>query len=619
MKKSFYYVMAILALAACTSTIEQPETEPVQEPSTEVPAIGKTYSVTVNAGRVTRALADAGSSLTATWTAGDEISVYSGDSKVGTLTAASDGAATKFTGTITGDFNQNDELELRYLSGSYTSQDGTLEGIASSCDYATATVTITAVSGSSLTISDADFVSQQAITKFTLFKPDGTTPLKVKDIIITAAGLTGNKITVSFPLSRPSEFYVAMANTSGAKQEYLFLITANDDTKYYATKKVNLVNGKYYSTTLTALGTFTQAKDLSESYDATYSVNNNGIVYQSQPSVAKNIPLIVANGYSVILFNVNVQRTSNNSYSAMVCNGSANITLRGDNVLKGYSGMNMSSLGTAGIETPGDPGLYTVTISGPGNLEAYGGYGSAGIGGKAYSGASGHVHSNLVFNGTGTITATSKEYGAGIGTGLMYASSGSASPTNSCGSITINSGTIIATSSPGVDSNYTGGAGIGTGVAYGTTSSRKANTRCGAITINGGTVTATGGKEGAGIGTGASSPSTPTYAWNTCGNIQINGGTVAATGRSDAPGIGAGRSLGDGSTYYTQCGTITIGAEIVSLSATRGRANEYVKCIGSGWTYNESTRCGDITIAAGLTDSGEPGSGSGLVRTLVHN
>lgn len=619
MKKSFYYVMAILALAACTSTIEQPETEPVQEHSTEVPAIGKTYSVTVNAGRVTRALADAGSSLTATWTAGDVITVYSGDSNVGTLTAASDGAATKFTGTITGDFNQNDELELRYLSGSYTSQDGTLDGIASSCDYATATVTITAVSGSALTISDADFESQQAITKFTLFKPDGTTPLKVKSVIITAAGLTGNKITVSFPLSRPNEFYVAMANTSGAKQEYLFLITANDDTKYYATKKVNLVNGKYYATTLTALGTFTQAKDLSESYDATYSVNDNGIVYQSQPSVAKNIPLIVANGFSVILFNVNVQRTSNNSYSAMVCNGSANITLRGDNVLKGYSGMNMSSLGTAGIETPGDPGLYTVTISGPGNLEAYGGYGSAGIGGKAYSGASGHVHSNLVFNGTGTITATSKQYGAGIGTGLMYASSGSASPTNSCGSITINSGTIIATSSPGVDSNYTGGAGIGTGVAYGTTSSRIANTRCGAITINGGTVTATGGKEGAGIGTGASSPSTPTYAWNTCGNIQINGGTVAATGRSDAPGIGAGRSLGDGSTYYTQCGTITIGAEIVSLSATRGRANEYVQCIGSGWTYNASTRCGDITIAAGLTDSGEPGSGSGLVRTLVHN
>ena len=158
MKKTFYYVMAILALAACNSKIEQPEG------SQGV----KTYSVTVNAGRVTRALADAGTSITATWTAGDEVSVYSGTTNVGTLTAATDGATTKFAGTITGDFNQNDELELRYLSGSYTTQDGTLDGIASSCDYATATVTITAVSGSALTISDADFESQQAITKLSL-------------------------------------------------------------------------------------------------------------------------------------------------------------------------------------------------------------------------------------------------------------------------------------------------------------------------------------------------------------------------------------------------------------------------------------------------------------------
>ena len=614
MKKSFYYVMAILALAACTSTIEQPETEPVQEPSTEVPAIGKTYSVTVNAGRVTRALADAGSSLTATWTAGDEISVYSGDSKVGTLTAASDGAATKFTGTITGDFNQNDELELRYRSGSYTSQDGTLEGIASSCDYATATVTITAVSGSSLTISDADFVSQQAITKFTLFKPDGTTPLKVKDIIITAAGLTGNKITVSFPLSRPSEFYVAMANTSGAKQEYLFLITANDDTKYYATKKVNLVNGKYYSTTLTALGTFTQAKDLSESYDATYSVYDNGIVYQSDPSIIMNIPLIVGDGYSVVLFNVNVQRTNNNSYSAMTCNGSANITLYGNNVLKGYNGgSNMSSLGSAGIDAPGDPTSKTVTFSGPGNLEAYGGYGAAGIGANALSG-SGHVHANLVFNGTGTITATSKQYGAGIGSGVMYNSSLSSTIANSIGAITINSGTIIATSSPGIAYNNVGGAGIGTGCGYGSSNAKQARSSCGVITINGGNITATGGKEGAGIGTGASSAN---YSYTQCGNIVINGGTINATGGSQAPGIGASR--GYAISYNCTCGTITIGAGVTSVTATRGYVNQYVECIGRGWNANTSSVCGDITIDAGLTDSGEPGSGSGLVRTLVHN
>ena len=403
-----------------------------------------------------------------------------------------------------------------------------------------------------------------------------------------------------------------MANTSGAKQEYLFLITANDDTKYYATKKVNLVNGKYYSTNLTAIGTFSYAKDLSESSDATYSVYDNGIVYQSDPSIIKNIPLIVGDGYSVVLFNVNVQRTSNNSYSAMVCNGSANIILYGNNVLKGYNGgTNMSSLGSAGIDAPGDPSSKTVTFSGPGNLEAYGGYGAAGIGANALRG-SGHVHANLVFNGTGTITATSKQYGAGIGSGVMYNSSLSSTIVNSIGAITINSGTIIATSSPGIAYNNVGGAGIGTGCGYGSSSTKQARSSCGVITINGGNITATGGKEGAGIGTGASSAN---YSYSQCGNIVINGGTINATGGSQAPGIGASR--GYAISYNCTCGTITIGAGITSVTATRGQANASVECIGRGWNANNASVCGDITIDPALTDSGEPGSGAGLTRTIV--
>ncbi len=602
MKKTIYYVMAILAFAACNSKIEQPEVNPGV----------KTYSVTVNGVKtgVTMALADAGSSITATWTAGDEVTVLSGSTPVGTLTAESDGAATRFIGTITGDFNQNDELELRYLSDSYTTQYGTLDGIASSCDYATATVTITDITGGTLTISDAAFVSQQAITKFQMFKPDGTTPLVAKSIIVTADGLTGNKINLDFSMNYKSEFYVAMANTSGVKQEYLFIITANDNTKYYATKKVNLNNGKFYSTTLTALGTISLAYDLSESSDYTYSVYDNGLVYQSVPSVAKSIPLIVADGHSVILFNVNVQ-SSSKSYSAMTCNAAANITLLGNNTLRGYSGgTNFSSLGSAGIDAQGDPGTKTVTFSGTGNLEAYGGFGAAGIGATALSG-SGHVHSNLVFNGTGTITATSKQYGAGIGSGVMYNSSFGSTINNSIGSITINSGTIIATSTAGAG-NMTAGAGIGTGCGYGTTSSRQARSTCGTITINGGNITATGGKEGAGIGTGSCAS---TYSYAICGDIVITGGTINATGGSQAPGIGAAR--GYNLTYNCTCGDITIGAGITSVTATRGYVNQYVECIGRGWNANTSSVCGDITIDAGLTDSGEPGSGSAVARTLV--
>ena len=607
MKKSLIIITTVAALVACTKELEQPT--PTQ----------KTYYVSINANKTvnasqvaSRALADAGSSLTATWTAGDEVDVQFGGASVGTLTAASDGANTKLAGAITGSFSKDDELELYYLSASYASQRGTLDEIASNCDYATATVTITDVSGDVLTISDADFANQQAITKFTLFKEDGTTPLNTYNMIITAAGLAGNKITLTTE-SYTNVKYVAMCNTSGEKQEYLFLITeAGTGTKYYATKKVNLVNGKYYETTLVAKGTVSSFYDLSESINTTYTLGGNELLYQSDPSVNNNIPLTVNNGYNVILFNVHVEvGYSNRTRSAMTCNGAATINLLGDNYLKGYDGSNMSSLGTAGIDAPGDPGLYTVTFSGPGNLTAIGGYGAAGIGAGALSGSSGHVHANLVFNGTGTITASSKQYGAGIGSGVMYNTGMSSTITNSIGNITINSGTIVASSSAGLAYSNISGAGIGSGAGYGSSSTKLARSSCGNITINGGHVTATAGKEGAGIGTGACAAN---YSYSLCGNIYINGGTVVATGGNQAAGIGASR--GYALSYGTTCGAIDIGAGITSVTATRGLANENVQCIGRGWS-NSSSVCGDITIDAGLTDSGEPGSGSGLTRTII--
>ncbi len=604
MKKYFYLISAVFALASCSEKIEQPETELVSSK--------KIYSVTVNAGKAaTKALADAGTSLTATWTAGDAVDVQYGGSSVGTLTAASDGPSTKLTGTITGSFSGGETLELRYRSNAYTAQGGTLDYIASNCDYSTATVTITAVSGDNLTISDAAFTSQQAITKFTLLKPDGTSPLSAGSIIITAAGLEGNKITVT-AVDPLDEVYIAMANSSGEKKEYLFIITeAGTGTMYFATKKANLVNEKYYATSLTAKGTVASAYDLSESYVSTYPIPNNSLLYQSDPATDKNIPLTVGSGYRVNLFNVHVSvPAGKKSNSAMTCNGSAIITLYGDNRLAGYTGYSTSDLGTAGIDAPSDPSSSTVTISGPGNLEAVGGWGAAGIGASAICGLSGHVHANLLFNGTGTITASSKRYGAGIGSALMYNSGQEATLVNSIGDITIDSGTIIATSSAGIEFNNASGAGIGSGAGYGSGSSYKAKSSCGIITINGGNVTATGGKEGAGIGTGACAAN---YSYSQCGDIEINGGTVIATGTSEAPGIGASR--GQTATYNCTCGNITIGSGVTSVTATRGKAVASVECIGRGINTSLSV-CGTVTVSAGLTDSGEP-SGSGLIRTIT--
>ncbi|GHT44321.1 hypothetical protein FACS189438_2750 [Bacteroidia bacterium] len=137
----------------------------------------------------------------------------------------------------------------------------------------------------------------------------------------------------------------------------------------------------------------------------------------------------------------------------------------------------------------------------------------AGIGGNDYGDGDGGT---ITING-GTVTATSIN-GAGIGGG----SGGSG------GTIAINGGTVKATGGGS-------GAGIGGGI-YGDG---------GTIAINGGTVKATGGNYGAGIGGGFNGDG---------GTIAINGGTVEATGNTVA-GIGGG-SNGGGGTIAINGGTV---------------------------------------------------------------
>ena len=135
----------------------------------------------------------------------------------------------------------------------------------------------------------------------------------------------------------------------------------------------------------------------------------------------------------------------------------------------------------------------TLTISGSGTLEAYGGQGGAGIGSGSQKGCS-----NIVIE-SGTITARGGEWGAGIGSGNVGNRPGVLGGSN----ITINDGDVTA---------YGGSeaAGIGGGL--------KGNGKD--ITINGGTVHAEsgGGEKVAAIGGGRV---------NGVGkNIQITGGNV---------------------------------------------------------------------------------------------
>ena len=175
----------------------------------------------------------------------------------------------------------------------------------------------------------------------------------------------------------------------------------------------------------------------------------------------------------------------------------------------------------------------------------------------------------LADGSTNTVTAPSGKAGIQIGgTGTT---------------LTINAETA-GTGQLTVQGGYNG-AGIGTNY------SNSSAVTGGYIVINGGKVTATGGNFGAGIGTGRASAS---YS-NTCGDITINGGTVTATGGNYGAGIGTG--LADGST--NECGAITIGTGVTSVTATKGTSSP--NSIGKGDAFGGTQTCGTITIGGSVT------------------
>ena len=180
-------------------------------------------------------------------------------------------------------------------------------------------------------------------------------------------------------------------------------------------------------------------------------------------------------GAKVTLHNVNINAPG----AAVSVSGSVELVITGTNTLH-------SGWGHAGVEKADDDG--TLTISGPGTLEAYGGYWGAGIGSGSEKGCS-----NIVIE-SGTITAKGGDLGAGIGGGQLAAGQ----------NITIRDGNVTAI--PGREAAGIGGGSRGDGKN---------------ITIEGGTVYAeSGGGNGpaAAIGGGR---------WTGKGeNIQITGGNV---------------------------------------------------------------------------------------------
>ena len=247
MKKNNLFVMLAAALTAVTVFYACNKVENELQPQTpQEPGVASVYTLTVEAekGNATKALTDAGTTLTSSWAAGDNVEVYnSGDAHLGTLIAAvSSTSTTTLSGNLTTAPAVGDVLTLKFKTNNYTNQKGTLEYIAANCDYATAEVTVTAVTGNAIQTTPANFVSQQAIVKFTLRDSGDTADLNVGELLVND-GTTTYTITPD-PPATPSVLYVALESLS----EQTVTLSVHAGGAYYDRKSdnVSFESGKFY-------------------------------------------------------------------------------------------------------------------------------------------------------------------------------------------------------------------------------------------------------------------------------------------------------------------------------------------------------------------------------------
>ena len=230
----------------------------------------KTFTLTVEATNgcsdLTRALTEESDALKATWTTGDIVNVYDGDTKLGTLTAQSTASKTRLSGQITAPSNPT--LTLKYQETNYSNQDGTLATIGTSHNYCLATTTVTKI-GDNYSGSAATFASQQAIVKFTLKKKSDNSAIKATTMDIR---YTGNSSTIlsltSLTANNNGVYYIAIPPTNNNRN---LTLTVNDGTRYeIETPSTTFEAGKYYCCNVSF--TYNYIYDFS---DASHTINSN--------------------------------------------------------------------------------------------------------------------------------------------------------------------------------------------------------------------------------------------------------------------------------------------------------------------------------------------------------
>ncbi|MBR6347103.1 MAG: hypothetical protein IKR69_06920 [Bacteroidales bacterium] len=272
--KKLYFITLAAIVAMMVSCAKENNDSNSSEVVDNTPKV--VMSLSVNAQKAedlsAKALGLSGSALNAFWGDNDEVKVYKkgNPALIGTLAPQTSGSATAvLAGGLTETVSVGDVLSLVFPREvrSYSGQIGTLADIAENFDYAIASVSVESVDGSKVSASDASFVNQQAIVKFTL-KDKGN-----NDALISASKLTifsGNAAIVDSyydgpvedatlakysdcieinPSSASSELFVALKNGSGS-DTYSFTAKVGSDTYTYTRSGVSFASGEYREITL---------------------------------------------------------------------------------------------------------------------------------------------------------------------------------------------------------------------------------------------------------------------------------------------------------------------------------------------------------------------------------
>ena len=530
-----------------------------------------TYTLTVSATKgdniATRALnlsAD-GKTLNATWAKGEQVKVYSvtgegyeemeSTTPVGTLSAQSSGMTSTLKGEFISTFNPTAGVKLRLKFNEkpdYSEQDGTLDYIATHCDYAVADIivsTVDAKTGDVTSTATAEFQNQQAIVKFSLKQPDGTTPLTTASLTVKVGSTTYN-VT---PEIAASDIYVAVKKASN-KTVSLTAISADADSYNYSKSGVSFNNSQYYAIGVKMTEDHPyNTVDLS-TLSGNYTVPDGYTILTG--TLSGNYKISIADGATVKLSGVTI-----NGVNWATCPW-AGITCLGDATIVLAEGTTNSVLGFHHFY----PGILpavgkTLTIRGAGSLTASSNGYAPGIGGGE------GINCGNIRIENGTINTTGPSGCAGIGC---------AAGNSQCGTITISGGNVTATGG-----QYA--AGIGSGYCNSGTSS------CGAIRIEGGIVTATAGKGVTAIGNGlAGNDGT-----SSCASITFTTGITSLTLKNpDASG---------GSSAYAKwfIHADQVMAHTVDITSSMSGANGVVKFFNQrnpdfyalfpNSTFNEST------------------------------